>query len=106
MNRLSYRSTLSPAQRTLTAQIRLSSERAVVLSIATGGVQQDFRGIPFFKLTVETMEEPGHPTTLKAWASLSKGLSELQVGDVISFDGTAEGTMYRPVVVLSSFQEL
>ncbi len=106
MSRTAFRSTLSPAQRRLADPIRIGSEKATVISISTMGVEKDYRQIPFCRLTVEMDEELGHPTLLEAWASLAVPLSELRVGDAIRFEGTAEGTMFRPKVVLKSFSTI
>jgi hypothetical protein len=107
LNRFS--STLTRAQRAVTAPVRMSSQKATVISRSKAGLYKNVLDISVFKLTVETSEQPGQPLELWGQASIAEPLSKLEVGQLISFSGTVQGSIgrgRRPHVVVNSFDVL
>ena len=105
--RLNYRATLSPAQRRVADPIHFDSEKATVVSVSKAGIFPDLRtGVDKYRLTVETSEEQGRLFTLQGQASMARPLSELKVGDQISFTGVVEGSIRNPLVVVTGFKVL
>lgn len=103
-----FRQPLSRAQNAVLNPVPLTSEKAVVISLAKSGLYDNVKGIPTCSVTVEPTENPGHPIQITGLASLARRVHELAVGDVVTFEGTIQGSLARgrsPYVVLSSIDK-
>lgn len=107
--RLNRNNSLSPAQNAVLNPVYLSSEKATVISVAKSGLYNNANEVPTCSIMVERFEHPGHPVQLTGLASLAALVHELVAGDMLSFEGTIQGSLSRgrrPYVVLSNIQKL
>ncbi len=95
---------LSPAQRMLLNPVAFSSQKAKVISKAQSGLHNTLQGFPTMTIWVECDEQPGRPVRLVGLSSIARPLSELEIGNYIAFEGSAQGTQSRgPYVAVTKF---
>lgn len=100
---------LSPAQRAILTPAVFESKRAKVISVSTAGLYQTMgTNIDKFKMIVECDEQLGQPLEIWGLASIARPLSQLEIGQYISFEGTVQGSFRRgrPHVVVNHFEVL